>query len=144
MKRFFDAAPPKAPSPPPKADSTDRKLVVGHGIVVSGEIKSCDCLLVEGRVEADVSCRELKVVRGGLFMGTATVDNAEIIGRFEGQLNVRERLVIRASGSLAATVRYKQIEIERGGQLAGTVEAAGTADAARPLPREQRRSASVG
>jgi cytoskeletal protein CcmA (bactofilin family) len=141
MKRLFEAQPSKVPATPPKPQSTDRMLVVGPGIVVSGEIKSCDCLVVEGKVEANVACKELRIAHGGLFSGTAAVQNAEIIGRFEGDLKVSERLVIRASGNVSAKVQYQQIEIERGGQLAGTVDSGGAAEPARTVARDQRRSA---
>ena len=112
MKRLFEGQPAGTP---PKPQSTDRMLVVGAGIVVSGEIKSCDCLVVEGKVEANVACKELRIAHGGLFSGTAAVQNAEVIGRFEGDLTVSDRLVIRASGNVSAKVRYQQLEIERGG-----------------------------
>jgi cytoskeletal protein CcmA (bactofilin family) len=36
---------------------------------------------------------------------------------------VRRRLLIRATGRVAGTVRYGQIEIERGGQISGDVQA---------------------
>jgi cytoskeletal protein CcmA (bactofilin family) len=141
MKRLFEAQSTKAPATPPKPQSTDRMLVVGPGIVVSGEIQSCDCLVVEGKVEANVACKELRIAHGGLFAGTAAVQNAEIIGRFEGDLKVSDRLVIRASGNVSAKVRYQQIEIERGGQLAGAIESGSTSEPARPTTRDQRRSA---
>jgi cytoskeletal protein CcmA (bactofilin family) len=44
-------------------------------------------------------------------------------GRFEGTLNVRHRLLIRATGRVIGTVRYGQIEIECGGQISGDIQA---------------------
>jgi cytoskeletal protein CcmA (bactofilin family) len=58
-----------------------------------------------------------------LFTGSASVDSAEIRGRFEGAINVSGRLLIRASGKVAAEVRYHQIEIERGGEISGQIQA---------------------
>ena len=138
MKRLFEGQPAGTP---PKPQSTDRMLVVGAGIVVSGEIKSCDCLVVEGKVEANVACKELRIAHGGLFSGTAAVQNAEVIGRFEGDRTVSDRLEIRASGNVSAKVRYQQLEIERGGQLAGAIEAGTASEPARTTARDQRRSA---
>lgn len=96
-------------------------LVVGKGIVVSGEIKSCDRLVVEGQVQADISCKELRVELGGLFTGIAAVESAEIIGRVVGELKVTGRIVIRSSGNVSARLRYQQIEIELGGQISGDI-----------------------
>ena len=123
------------------AQTAIRKLVVGRGIVFSGEIKSCDCLVVEGTVKANIAgCRDIYIAEGGLFNGAASVENAEIRGRFEGELNVSARLLVHASGKVAAEVTYNQIEIERGGEISGHVQAqaAGTAAATQtptPLPR---------
>jgi cytoskeletal protein CcmA (bactofilin family) len=141
MKRAFEAPPSSVPPTPEKPISTDRMLVVGQGITVSGEIKSCDCLVVEGNVRADVSCRELRIALGGLFVGTAAVASAEIVGRFEGELNVAEHLVIRANGKVSAKVRYQQIEIERGGQISGDIDTGGANAAGNPAVRGQRLSA---
>lgn len=117
------ASPANAPLSAPRAEPSARLFIVGREIVVAGDIKSCDCLVIEGTVKANVSCRELRIAEGGLFIGTATVATAEIRGRFEGELQISERLSLRASGSVAAKLRYRQIEVERGGQISGDIRA---------------------
>ena len=112
--------------PATNADPTSRKLVVGREIVVSGDIVSCENLVVEGTVRANVECRELLVEASGLFAGTASVANAEIFGRFEGELTVTGRLHVRAAGKVTAKLRYHEIEIERGGQISGDIQAQAT------------------
>jgi len=108
---------------PPSSDRTQaasRTLVVGREIVLSGEISACDRLVVEGTVKANIrECREIAIAEGGLFTGSASVETAEISGRFEGELSVSGRLMIRASGKVSASVRYREIEIERGGEISG-------------------------
>ncbi len=113
-----------ASKPADAAQTAIRKLVVGRGIVFSGEIKSCDCLVVEGTVKANIAgCRDIYIAEGGLFTGSASVENAEIRGRFEGELNVSARLLVHASGKVVAEVNYNQIEIERGGEVSGKIQA---------------------
>jgi cytoskeletal protein CcmA (bactofilin family) len=133
--------PQSLPATPAKAISTDRTLIVGKGLVVTGEIKDCDCLAVEGEVSAEISCKELRIAPGGLFTGTAAVINAEVIGRFEGELKVTERLVVRATGSVSGEVRYQQIEIERGGQISGRIQAGNVTEPISTTVRGQRSSA---
>jgi cytoskeletal protein CcmA (bactofilin family) len=124
------------------AQTAIRKLVVGRGIVFSGEIKSCDCLVVEGTVKANIAgCRDIYIAEGGLFTGSASVENAEIRGRLEGDLSTSGRLLIHASGKIAAEVNYSQIEIERGGEISGKVQAQGAGQAAAaPLAAVPRRA----
>jgi len=105
-------------------DGEVRKLTVGREITLSGEITSCDKLIIEGSVEANLNnCRDVEIAESGLFKGTASIEEAEIQGRFEGNLVVRKRLLIKSSGRVSGTVRYGQIEIECGGQISGDVQA---------------------
>jgi cytoskeletal protein CcmA (bactofilin family) len=114
----------RAGQKPAQTATPTRMLVVGRDINVSGEIQSCECLVVEGVVEANVTCRELRVSASGMFKGKACVAVAEIIGGFCGELEVSEQLLVRAGGKVAAKLRYHQIEIERGGEICGEVQAA--------------------
>ena len=41
-----------------------RKLVVGREICLSGEIKACERLIVEGRVEADLTDSRVEIMKG--------------------------------------------------------------------------------
>jgi|SRR5579883_818441 cytoskeletal protein CcmA (bactofilin family) len=117
------ARPPLTPTPV-KRDVETRKLIVGREISLSGEITACDRLVVEGSVEANLAnCRDIDIAESGLFKGSASIDEAEVRGRFEGTLNVRRRLLIRATGKVTGTVRYGQIEIECGGQISGDIQA---------------------
>jgi cytoskeletal protein CcmA (bactofilin family) len=105
-----------------------KKLIVGRDIALSGQISSCEKLVVEGRVEANITeCSELEVAEPGTFKGEATIDIAHISGQFEGSLVVRELLIVRSTGRINGSVRYGQIEIERGGQLQGDVRMIGDA-----------------
>ncbi len=108
----------------PKPDGELRRLSVGREITLSGEINSCDKLFVEGSVEANLTnCRDVDIAESGLFKGSASIDEAEVRGRFEGNLTVRKRLLIKATGRVSGTIRYGQIEIECGGQISGDIQA---------------------
>ncbi|HTV44214.1 MAG TPA: polymer-forming cytoskeletal protein [Stellaceae bacterium] len=101
-----------------------RRLSVGREITLSGEINSCDKLFVEGSIEANLNnCRDVEIAETGLFKGSAAIEDAEVRGRFEGNLTVRKRLLIKATGRVSGTIRYGQIEIECGGQISGDIQA---------------------
>lgn len=100
-----------------------RKLVVGRDISLAGEIKSCELLIVEGLVEADLKgCQLLQISETGVFKGSAEVAQAEISGRFEGDLVITDRLLLRSTGSIVGSLRYNEMEIERGGKISGSIE----------------------
>lgn len=120
---------------PRRPDAEARRLIVGRDISLSGEINSCDKMIIEGSVEANLqNCNEVDIAESGLFKGSATVEEAEVRGRFEGNLTVRRRLMIRASGRVSGTIRYGQIEIECGGRIAGDVQAQAAEDLGQEAP----------
>ncbi|MES2364745.1 MAG: polymer-forming cytoskeletal protein [Pseudomonadota bacterium] len=98
------------------------KLTVGPNIKLKGsEITDCEILVVEGRVEASMNSRDIRIAEGGVFSGTAEIDVAEIRGHFEGELTARKRLVIYATGKVTGQIRYGALKIEEGGVLSGDI-----------------------
>ena len=126
---FHPDVPRGAPDPVPadapgRVESDPKRLTVGRETTISGgTVLDCERLTVEGTVEASMpDGRLLEIVKGGTFKGTVTVDNADIAGAFEGELKVKKRLFIRASGRVSGKIRYGQFEVERGGRLDGRLE----------------------
>ena len=114
----------------------EAKLVVGPEIKIKGvEISDCDTLVVEGRIEATLDSRVLEITQHGVFQGTIAVDNAEIHGRFEGELTVRKQLVIHATGKVSGKIRYAKIKVEAGAELSGTIEMTDKAASFAPTKR---------
>lgn len=110
-------------SGPQSGSGTGKRLSVGKGISLSGEIKNCEQLLVEGEIEATLKdCESLEIAKDGLFKGSAEVKNATISGRFEGDLKVLGCLTLRSGGEVEGTVTYADLSIERGGRLRGKME----------------------
>ena len=133
----------------PAAEPPAKLLIVGPDINLSGEITACDRLVVEGSVQVTLNrTRAIEIAETGRFTnGKAEVDEAEIAGVYEGSLTVRKRLLIRATGRVSGNVRYGEIEIERGGRLAGSIERlpeeplrAVTTPPSQPTRRQRRRS----
>lgn len=130
-------APGKDDSAAPSSPREPRSMIVGRDIVLSGDIRSCNKLMVEGSVEATLhDCRDMEIAESGLFKGNAVIEQAEIRGQFEGELVVSKRLLIRATGHVSGTIIYGEIEIERGGKVSGVIQEAG------PVPYFGVRAAS--
>ncbi|NNG04618.1 MAG: polymer-forming cytoskeletal protein [Inquilinus sp.] len=109
--------------PEPESREPERNLIVGHGISLNGEIKACDHLVGEGTVEAELKeCRAIEIAAAGVFKGSAEIEQADIAGRFDGDLMVRGKLVLRSGGVVSGSLRYGEIEIETGGKVIGTME----------------------
>jgi cytoskeletal protein CcmA (bactofilin family) len=99
-----------------------KTLLVARDVSISGKVGPCERLLVEGQLEAAVGdCRELDVARNASFKGSIRVEDADIAGLFDGEMVVRRRLRVRATGRLRGRISYGHIEIEPGGQIDGEV-----------------------
>lgn len=99
------------------------RLIVGPDVKLRGaEILDCDTLVVEGRVEATMDSRVIRIAENGAYSGTVSIDVAEIHGRFDGELTAREQLIVHATGQVSGKIRYGKIHIEEGGEISGDVK----------------------
>jgi cytoskeletal protein CcmA (bactofilin family) len=105
------------------SSSQPKRLTVGPGISLSGEITDCDRLVVQGEARVRLHrVRTIEIAQTGRFTeGQAEVEEADIAGVYEGKLIVRGRLLVRGTGQVTGTVHYGELELERGGRLAGSV-----------------------
>lgn len=123
------SAPPAGKSPPPTtraASATEqvgKRLIVGQGLSLSGDITSCDLLVVEGNVQVTLNdTRAIEIAESGRFTnGKASVEDAVISGVYEGELTVGGRLLVRGTGRVDGSIRYGELEVERGGRLTGSI-----------------------
>jgi cytoskeletal protein CcmA (bactofilin family) len=141
--RPVPAQPVRRPAEPVRAEPAApparelRKLVVGKDITLSGEL-ACDHLIVEGVVEASVKeCQRLEIAETGLFRGTVEIREADIGGRFEGEIIVQGRLSIRATGRIDGKIQYGELAVEAGGTIDGEIRTVG----GKPGPRQAVKSA---
>jgi len=103
-------------------DRKEAKLIVGPDIKMKGvEVNDCDTLQVEGRIEATLDARVLHIAEKGVFSGTVAVDSAEIHGTLEGEITVRNQLVVHATGKLSGKIRYARIKVEEGAEISGEI-----------------------
>lgn len=134
---------PGAASSASDASSSDRRLTIGPGITMSGEIESCDYLLVEGTVEAALKgANLLEVAESGVFYGTVEISEANISGRFEGDITVNGRLTITSTGTVTGSISYKEIEIEAGAVLDGKLTPLNAVAASAPAKKPQAAKAA--
>jgi cytoskeletal protein CcmA (bactofilin family) len=110
--------------------TTGPKLVIGQGITMSGEIESCDHLIVEGTIEASLKGASiLDIAETGSYFGTVEIEEANIAGRFEGDITVKGRLTIESTGTIIGSVTYKELSMEAGATLDGSVSPIGSQNA---------------
>jgi cytoskeletal protein CcmA (bactofilin family) len=141
-KVVTDAPAPMQSEKPASAADTENiigaRLIVGPDVKLKGaEILDCDTLVVEGRVEATMDSRVIRIAENGAFAGKVSIDIAEIHGSFEGELTARSQLIIHATGRVQGKIRYGKLVIDEGGELCGDINALSAEKAPRFHPREE-------
>lgn len=99
-----------------------RKLTVGRDISLNGEITTCDHLVVEGNVTATIKGGQiLEISESGSFSGYVDIQQADIAGRFDGDLTVRDKLIIRPGAYVTGTIQYGRLQVDTGATLNGQI-----------------------
>ena len=126
---------PTQPAAETGGNSAEARLIVGPDVKLQGaEILDCDTLVVEGRVEATMDSRVIRIAEQGSFTGKVSIDIAEIHGSFEGDLTARQQLIVHATGRVSGKIRYGKLVIDEGGELCGDINTLNE----KPMPQKVR------
>mgnify|MGYP003950735569 CR=1 FL=1 len=111
------------------------KVVIGNGVIISGEIKKADEVQIDG--EADVTMKTDNLVIGvsGDCKGTIETHNADIWGVFDGDIKASGTLTIQEQGKATGSIEYQNMQIKLGGQLSGEIK---KSDKIQPIKKENK------
>ena len=136
VKAAAPIAMPEIKDIPAGENVLEARLIVGPEVKLKGaEILDCDTLVVEGRVEATMDSRVIRIAEHGSFVGKVSIDIAEIHGSFEGELTARSQLIIHSTGRVSGTIRYGKLVADEGCELCGDINvlSAPVASKGRPI-----------
>lgn len=104
-------------------DTSDQKgnIFIGEGVTVTGSFSIPGRAVVNGTLNGELSADELLVGKQGQLTGQITVRNADVHGETNDTLTASNHLVIRGTGRVNGKASYGELEIERGGLVAGTI-----------------------
>ena len=113
------------------------KVVIGHGVELSGEIKKADEVQIDG--EADVTMKTDNLVVGvtGDCKGNIETHNADIWGEFDGDIKASGTLTIQEQGRVQGKIEYQNLQIKLGGQISGDIK---LSDKIKPIKQEKKSS----
>ena len=96
-------------------------LTVGEGVVLNGTFVVPDIASISGSIEGEITARELIVASSGVIKGKVTADIIDLRGEIHDTLTAKKSLFIRSTGKALGSVQYAEIEIEKGGEIEGTL-----------------------
>ena len=104
-----------------KAKNPNHNLMIGEGVVITGNIKSDSDVKIQGTVEGDVECNSITIDSSGKLRGKIQTENLKVLGKAEGEINVNNLLEIQSKGDVSGKVIYGGIQIAEEGRLAGEI-----------------------
>ena len=113
------------------------KVVIGNGVSITGEIKKADEVQIDG--EADVTMKTDNVVIGatGDCKGNIETHNADIWGKFDGEIKASGTLTIQEQGVASGDIEYQNLQIKLGGQISGDIK---KSDKIQPIKKDSKPS----
>ena len=98
------------------------KVVIGHGVVINGEIKKADEVQIDGDADVTMKTDNLVVGATGDCKGSIETHNADIWGEFDGDIKASGTLTIQEQGKVSGKIEYQNLQIKLGGQISGDIK----------------------
>ena len=98
------------------------KVVIGHGVVINGEIKKADEVQIDGEADVTMKTDNLVVGASGDCKGSIETHNADIWGAFDGDIKASGTLTIQEQGKVLGKIEYQNLQIKLGGQISGDIK----------------------
>ena len=111
------------------------KVVIGHGVKLNGEIQKADEVQIDG--EADVTMKTDNLVVGvtGDCKGNIETHNADVWGKFDGDIKASGTLTIQEQGNVSGKIEYQNLQIKLGGKISGDIK---LSDKIQPIKKDSK------
>jgi cytoskeletal protein CcmA (bactofilin family) len=96
-------------------------VFIGEGVSFKGSINAPDEAVIEGQFDGDLTVSNLLIGQTGRVTGTIKADRVDVKGELNKDISSRQLLIVRSTGKVNGTLEYGEIEIERGGQVRGSM-----------------------
>ena len=112
--------------PVPDLDVPEGVTSVGRTLVVRGEIRSDEHLIIEGRVEGRILAPEhgVAIGRHGTVSSEVMARTITVLGTVNGKLTATERIELMPSGKVEGRLVTPTLIIDEGAFFKGTVDPA--------------------
>jgi cytoskeletal protein CcmA (bactofilin family) len=102
---------------------TDQTGIIGKGIVIKGNLTGGGDLIVEGRVEGQITLKNhLMIESTGKIQADIRVEEITINGEASGNIDASSKVAINASAKVAGDIKAARVVIEDGAVFNGSIE----------------------
>lgn len=125
--------------------NADGSARLSKSIKVKGEIRGSGDLYIDGEVEGTIDLQGNSVTIGpdGRVQADVSARELSVLGRVQGKVNVSEKAVIRSTGTVEGELRTARISIEDGAVLHATVDVVKPEERPAPSLKETKATPEV-
>ena len=118
--------------------------VIGKNTSIVGDVISEGDFRIEGKVEGIVKTKEGRVIIGnsGVVNGKVECSNAEIEGKFSGELIVHQVLTLKSTAKITGDVVIGKLSVEPGAEFNATCTMKGSVKELKNEQTKKEKSAS--
>jgi cytoskeletal protein CcmA (bactofilin family) len=103
--------------------ANDQTNIIGKGITIRGSLSGGGDLVIEGRVEGQISLKNhLTIETSGKVEADIRADELTINGEASGNIDASARVAINNSARVHGDIKAPRVVIEDGAVFNGTVE----------------------
>ncbi len=115
-----DASASRPPSPRGPEDIT----TIGRGVVIEGQVKTGEDLVVDGKVDGTIELPQhvLTVGPTGRVKAQLSAKSVVVLGKVNGTIQASERVSIGETGSVEGAVSAPRLAMADGAHLQGRVD----------------------
>jgi cytoskeletal protein CcmA (bactofilin family) len=104
-----------------KDDDKKKFSIIDKGFTIDGTVTGNGRLVIKGTVKGAVSGENVVIAEEGTVNAEARCAEMTIGGKFHGQVEVAQTLIILSTGSCSGQVTCDQLVVEAGGRLNASV-----------------------
>lgn len=120
FQELYESALPETPLP--SLESEEPETIIGQNVTIKGVIAFARLLRVDGTFEGELESEgNLIVGTQGFVKANLDLKEAFIAGKVEGNITVRERLVLRGRAEIRGDITAPLLSIDEGVSIIGKV-----------------------
>jgi cytoskeletal protein CcmA (bactofilin family) len=96
-------------------------LLVGEGVFMKGTMRVPGVASVDGKLEGELSADSVFIQQNGSMDGQTTANHVRVAGTLTDTTVANRTLVVEATGLVAGSITYQELEIKKGGSLQGGI-----------------------
>lgn len=100
----------------------DTAGVIGRGLFIKGELHGEEDLIIEGRVEGEITLKKHLVIEStGVILADIQTEDITIKGEMRGNMVATNKVTIHADARVIGDITAPRVEIEDGAQFKGHI-----------------------